>query len=266
MNIHAGVDTHGHVAQGHDAHAHDWHWSWAPAAISVGVLLLTISVQMYLVYELKLYGIIFAGVGAPLVLFGIANWMGSPGVTGPTEMHLNSLTLTLFMFSEGMIFFAMFIAYYAVRVSQGVIGAPWPPAGTPEINQVLPLISLGVMVLSSIVYHFAIRSFKEGGGGFTVLLLLAIILGGAFVGGTFYEWNHLSAEGFTPGTNAYSTPFYALTGVHAAHALVGLGAFLFIFFGNLFGRVHESFVKLAGVYWYFVTGASFFVVSQVYFW
>lgn len=258
--------THAADTHEHEAHAHDWHWSWAPAAISVGILLLTISVQMYLVYEAKLPGIIFAGAGAPLILFGIANWMGSPGVTGPTQMHLNSLTLTLFIFSEGAIFFAMFIAYYALRVNAGMEDAPWPPAGTPEINHVLPLISLGVMVLSTLFYHLAVTSFKEGGSGFTVLLLLAIILGAGFVGGTFYEWSHLSAEGFKPGTNAFSTPFYALTGVHAAHVLVGLGAFLFIFFGNMFGRVHESFVKLAGVYWYFVTGASFFVVTQVYFW
>jgi cytochrome c oxidase subunit III len=264
MAIH--TDTHGHAGPGHEAHAHEWHWSWAPAAISVGVLLLAISLQMYLVYEAKLAGIVFAGVGIPLVLFGIANWMGSPGVTGPTAMHLNSLTLTLFIFSEGMIFFAMFIAYYAMRISQGVEDQPWPPAGTPEINHVLPLVTLGLMVISSLTYHLAVKSFKEGGDGFTFLLLVSIILGAVFVGATFYEWSHLSAEGFKPGANAYSTPFYLLTGVHVAHVVVGLGAFLFIFFGNMFGRVHESFVKLAGVYWYFVTGVSFFVVTQVYFW
>ncbi|MGP0040400.1 MAG: hypothetical protein ACLPJW_06840, partial [Rhodomicrobium sp.] len=85
------VQSHTHDSAGHEAHAHEWHWSWAPAAISVGILLLTISVQMYLVYEAKMMGIIFAGVGTPLILFGIANWMASPGVTGPTQMYLNSL-------------------------------------------------------------------------------------------------------------------------------------------------------------------------------
>ena len=260
------TQSHIHESAGHEAHAHEWHWSWAPAGISVGILLLMLSAQMYLVYEAKLYGIIFAGIGTPLVLLGIANWMGSAGVTGPTQLHLNSLTLTLFILSEGLIFFAMFLAYYAVRISAGVNNEPWPPAGTPEINQTLPLISMGVMVLSALIYHLAVKSFTEGGSGFTFLLLLTIILGAAFAGSTFYEWNHLTAEGFKPGTNAFSTPFYALTGIHIAHVLVGLGAFLCIFFGNMFGKVHESFVKLAGVYWYFVTGASFFVVTQVYFW
>ncbi|MFY9642169.1 MAG: cytochrome c oxidase subunit 3 [Rhodomicrobium sp.] len=260
------VQSHLHEAAGHEAHAHEWHWSWAPAAISVGILLLCFAVSMFFVYEAKLAAIIFAGVGTPLILGGIANWMGSPGVTGPTQMYLNSLTLTLFIFSEGAIFFAMFIAYYYLRIATQVNDQPWPPAGTPEINQVTPLIALVALVASSLVYHMASKSYQEGGGGFTILLLLAIILGAVFVGGTFYEWSHLSAEGFKPGTNVYSTPFYALTGVHVAHVIVGLGAFLVILFGSLFGKVHESFVKLAGVYWYFVTLASFFVVTQVYFW
>ena len=95
------VQSHLHEAAGHEAHAHEWHWSWAPAAISVGILLLCFAVSMFFVYEAKLAAIIFAGVGTPLILGGIANWMGSPGVTGPTQMYLNSLTLTLFIFSEG---------------------------------------------------------------------------------------------------------------------------------------------------------------------
>ncbi len=261
MAIHAQVETHEH-----EAHAHDWHWSWAPAAISVGILCLAIAVAMFFVYEAKQAGFIFAGAGTPLILAGIANWMASPGVTGPTDLKLNSLTLTLFILSEGLIFFAMFIAYYFLRIGAQVADQPWPPAGTPEISQVTALISLAALVVSSLVYHMASKSYQEGGSGFTILLLLAIILGAVFVGGTVYEWRHLSAEGFTPGTNLYSTPFYALTGVHVAHVLVGLGAFLVILFGSMFGRVHELLVKLAGVYWYFVTIASFFVVTQVYFW
>ena len=41
---------------------------------------------MYFVYEAKQAGFIFAGAGAPLILAGIANWMASQGVTGPTDL------------------------------------------------------------------------------------------------------------------------------------------------------------------------------------
>ena len=254
-----------HTAEPHAHSAHHWEWSWAPAAISVGILCLSLTIPMYFVYEAKLAAIIFAGVSVPLILAGIANWMSGPGPE-PTDLKLNSLTLTLFILSEGLIFFAMFIAYYFLRISAGQEDQPWPPAGTPEINQQLAVISTGVLILSAMIYNFAEKKFESSKGAFSILLLLAIVLGSAFIGSTVYEYSHLLAEGFKPGTNAYSTPFYTLTGFHAAHILVGVGAFLVIFFGTIIGKVHPSFVRLAGVYWNFVTLLSFFVVTQVYFW
>jgi cytochrome c oxidase subunit III len=264
MAIHTDVATHGHAANGHEPHEHYWEWSWAPAAISVGALCLTLTFMMYFVYEAKLPAILFAGVGVPLMLAGIANWMGAMGVTGPTDMKLNSLTLSLFITSEVLIFFAMFAGYYMLRIEVGAADEPWPPAGTPEMNHVLPLIMTALLVIACFTYHHAEKAFEEG--GFIFWLLLTIVLGAVFLGGTAYEYNHLWTEGFKPGTNQYGTAFYALTGFHAAHILVGLLAFVIIFFGSVFGKVHPSFVKLAGVYWYFVTLLSFLVVTQVYFW
>ncbi len=263
MAIHT-AEAHAHTEHTeHAEHAHHWEWSWAPAGISVGILLLALTIPMALVYEAKLAAIVFAGIGAPLILAGIASWMSGPGPE-PTDIRLNSLTLTLFIVSEGLIFFAMFIAYYFLRISVGAENGAWPPAGTPEINQVVPLATTAMLVLAGFIYHFAEKNFKEG--PFTILLLLAIVLGAGFIAGTVYEYKNLYAENFKPGTNQYSTAFYTLTAFHAAHILVGLLAFIIIFFGSVFGKVHESFVKLAGVYWYFVTMLSFVVVTQVYFW
>ncbi len=129
MAIH--TETRGHVADTHGHAAHHWEWSWAPAAISVGILCLALTVAMYFVYEAKLAAIIFAGVSVPLILGGIANWMSGPGPE-PTDMKLNSLTLTLFMVSEALIFIGMFIAYYYTRINAGLEDLPWPPAGTPR--------------------------------------------------------------------------------------------------------------------------------------
>jgi cytochrome c oxidase subunit 3 len=95
---------------------------------------------------------------------------------------------------------------------------------------------------------------------------VSIVLGIAFVSCTGYEYTHLWSEGFKPGTNQFSTPFYSLTGFHATHVIVGLAAFLAVLLGSLFGTVHKTLVKLAGVYWHFVDVVWFFVASQVYFW
>ena len=58
------------------------------------------------------------GVSVPLIFAGIANWMSGPGPE-PTDIKLNSLTLTLFILSEAPIFFGMFIAYYFLRINAG---------------------------------------------------------------------------------------------------------------------------------------------------
>jgi len=246
------------------AHAHHWEHSWAPAAIALAAICFTLAFTMFFVYQAKLPAIVLAGVMVPLAMAGIAKWMSELGQ--PTVPALNSLGLTLFIFGEILIFLGLFASYWALRVSTGLEGAAWPPAGTPEINHVLPLIMTAILVTSSLTYHHAEAKFESGEGGFTFWLLVSIVLGAAFVSCTAYEYTHLWAEGFKPGTNQYSTPFYSLTGFHATHVIVGLCAFLAILLGTVFGKVHKTLVKMAGVYWHFVDVVWFFVASQVYFW
>ncbi len=254
------ADAHGH---GH-GQAHHWEWSWAPAAISLAALCFTLAFTAYFVYEAKLPAIVCAGLMVPLALAGIAKWMSEMGQ--PTAPALNSLGLSLFIFGEILIFLGLFASYWTLRVSTGMVDQPWPPAGTPEINKVLPLIMTVILVTSSLTYHKAEKAYEEGRGGFTFWLLLSIILGASFVGCTAYEYTHLWADGFKPGTNQYSTPFYSLTGFHATHVALGLLAFIVILFGSMFGRPHKTLVNLAGVYWHFVDVVWFFVASQIYYW
>ncbi len=253
-----------HEGAGHAAHAHHWEHSWAPAAISLAVLCFTLAFSSYFVYEAKLLAIIFAGLTVPLALAGIAKWMSEMGQ--PTVPALNSLGLSLFILGEILIFLGLFASYWTLRISTGLADEAWPPAGTPEINHVLPLIMTVILVTSSLTYHHAEKKFEEGTDGFSFWLIVSIVLGAAFVSCTAYEYTHLWSEGFKPGTNQYSTPFYSLTGFHATHVVVGLVTFSAILLGSLFGHVHKTLVKMGGVYWHFVDVVWFFVASQVYFW
>jgi cytochrome c oxidase subunit III len=252
-------------ADAHGAHAHHWEWSWAPAAIALAGFSFTLAFTLFFVYHLELPAIVAAAFLVIFTLAGIAKWMSEMGQ--PTVPALNSLGLTLFIFGEILIFLGLFAGYWFLRINTGMEGGTWPPAGTPEINHVLPLIMTAILVTSSLTYHQAEKSYEEGGkGGFFFWVLVSIILGAAFVSCTGYEYTHLWAEGFKPGTNQYSTPFYSLTGFHATHVVVGLAAFLSVFIGAIFGNPHKTLVKLTGVYWHFVDVVWFFVASQVYFW
>jgi cytochrome c oxidase subunit 3 len=81
-----------------------------------------------------------------------------------------------------------------------------------------------------------------------------------------YEWSHLIHQGFTISTNAFSTIFFSVTGLHGSHVVVGLAIFLAGLPSVLRGDVDEGFMRTAGLYWHFVDIIWFFVVSQVYYW
>lgn len=252
-----------HAAPEH--HEHHWEWSWAPMAISFGtLLLLPIAFTLKFVYQLPLGSILAAGIGTPLVLAGIARWIQEGAESHPAITNVSPVGIGVFIIGEILIFLGLFASYWTVRLEAGT---NWPPAGTPHLNLVLPLVMTAILVTSSITYHLAEHHLEHGDKpSFVRWLLASLVLGAGFLGSTAYEYTHLVEEGFLPGTNAFSSAFYSLTGFHGSHVLIGLVSFLAILIGTLLGRVHRLFVKCAGIYWHFVDIIWFFVATQVYYW
>lgn len=249
-------------------HEHHWEVSWAPLLIAVGVtLLVPMCFAAYFVYESTLLAIIFAGLGTPLILGGISLWIHE-GVTQPSVIsNVADLGIGVFISSEILIFLSLFASYWTMRIASGAAGEAWPPAGTPDISLVIPGLMTVVLVASSITYHIGEEKFEKGDNdGFKKWLAISIVLGVIFLGFTVYEYDHLIQQGFLPGTNAYSTAFYSLTGFHASHVLVGALSFVILLVAVMVGSVHGMFVKCAGIYWHFVDVIWFFVASQVYLW
>ena len=254
-------EAHGHSEAGH---AHHWEVSVAPMAISFGTMFLVAMAFMFkFVYQSPVLAVVLAGIGTPLVLFGIAKWVHEGAVQPSAISNVSPVGVGVFIIGEILIFLGLFASYWSMRLS-----APaWPPAGTPEINHVLPLIMTVILVASSLTYHHA-ENLLEGRdrNGFVLWVAISIVLGLLFLGCTAYEYNHLVHEKFLPGTNQYSAAFYSLTGFHGSHVFVGLACFVAIVLGTIYGKVHVNFVKVAGIYWHFVDVVWFFVASQVYFW
>ena len=246
-------------------HAHHWEVSWAPMAISFGTLFLVPMTFVFaLVYKMPLAAIISAGIGTPLVLAGIARWIHEGATQHSAISNVSPVGVGVFIIGEIFIFLGLFASYWQMRLGAG---QAWPPAGTPHINTVLPVVMTALLVSSSLTYHKAELLFEEGKkSSFITWVLISMVLGGAFLGCTIYEYHHLLSENFTPGTNQYSAAFYSLTGFHGSHVIVGLFSFLFIALGAMFGNIHKMLVKVAGIYWHFVDVVWFFVASQVYFW
>jgi cytochrome c oxidase subunit 3 len=261
--MHQKVSAQSHEHQ--SLQAHHWETSWAPMAISFGTLFLVpLTFALHFVYQLPFAAVVSAGIGTPLVLAGIAKWVHEGATQHSAISNVSPVGIGVFIIGEIFIFLGLFASYWLLRLSAG---NAWPPAGTPHINLVLPLVMTVILVASSMTYHHAENLLERGDkGSFISWVLISVVLGAAFLGCTIYEYTHLIEEGFLPSTNQYSAAFFSLTGFHGSHVLVGLVSFLAIAIGSLFGNVHKMFVKVAGIYWHFVDVIWFFVASQVYFW
>ena len=248
-----------HHAEQHE-HGDHWDYSVPPFLISFGILFLVLAFGFQFVYHNPLAAIISLGIGVLLIVGGVTGWVRE--AMGHGE-GLSYGAMGWFIVAEAMIFVTFFVSYWFMHLT-----APeWPPAGTPAMPRLLPLVMTAVLVASSITIHHGEALLHKGDkAGFKSWLIVTILLGATFLGMSGYEWNHLIHEGFTSATNIYGTVFFSITGFHGSHVIVGLCIFLAALFPALKGNVDSGYVKTAGLYWHFVDIIWFFVVSQVYYW
>ena len=258
MSVHA--DSHAH----HEGHAHHWEVSAAPLVISVGLLLtIPLGFASFFVYENTTLGLIFAGLGVLTILYGVGIWVYEALTIKNLVEGAAAIGFPLFIVSELFMFAALFAGYWATRL----FATSWPPAGTPAMETTKPLIMLALMVISSVALFSASKKHEAGDlAGFRSGVLLTIVLGVVFLAMTVMEYSHLISIGFIPGSNIFSSAYYAITGFHAVLVLIGVVRFLFMFVHALAGRTNQTFILRGSIFWYFLTVASIFVVTQVYFW
>ncbi len=158
--------------------------------------------------------------------------------------------LIVFLISEGMLFFGLFAAYLTFRS----VAPSWPPAGTPELELLLPGINTIILVSSSFVIHQADHAIKENKvKAAQVWFLITFIMGAIFIAGQIYEYQHLE---FGLTTNLFASTFYVLTGFHGLHVIIGLSLIGTVLVRSLKSGHYSSTshfgIEAASVYWHFV--------------
>lgn len=245
-------------------HAHHWETSSAPIAVVFGIFfLLPCGFSSLFVYDNVLLAAGFAGVGVPLLLYGVARWVSEGMSQKPLVEGLAAIGMPLFIVSEIFIFLALFAGYWLLRLN----AETWPPAGSPDMPVGLPLLMTVLLISSSVTAHHAEEHLDHGNlAGVRKSLVLTLVLGVAFLSCTTFEYHHLFSEGFLPKTNIFSSVFFAVTGFHASHVALGLCAFVAVLLPALAGKANVTFLKCVSIYWHFVDVVWLFVVSQIYFW
>ena len=183
----------------------------------------------------------------------------APGHGGPppgygTIGHLDRVMVGLIvaLASEVMLFGAFFTAFFYVRYTNYPVYPPEPfemPVDSTGINT-------AILVSSSFTMHWALVSIKRGNRrGLVLGLLFTLIMGLTFLGLQIREYAILHGEGFTPEHGAFASVFFALTGLHGIHVLVGailLATALVRSLRGHYSPAKHMGVELSGIYWHFV--------------
>ena len=182
----------------------------------------------------------------------------------------------VFLATEIMFFGGMFMGYILYR-------SLYPAAFANASNRLdvwLGGVNTAVLICSSFTMASAVHSAAAGRSRALVsCLLLTLGLGVVFLGIKFSEYYVKFVEHLVPGSSfvydaRFARPaeiffsfYFAMTGMHALHMIIGIGLLTYLVVKSLRGRFSPSYhtpVELIGLYWHFVDIVWIFLFPLLY--
>lgn len=191
-----------------------------------------------------------------------------------------SLGMWVFLVTEVLFFGGMFMTYTLNRSTYpDVFGE-----ASRSINLTLGAVNTVVLIGSSLTMAMAVWAAQVGKTRLVTFFLIAtLILGTVFLGIKGVEYHEKFVEhhvpgldfnfelGASPATNAHAQLFFslyfAMTGLHALHMIIGAGLLLWLIKESLRGRFTASYntpVENVGLYWHFVDIVWIFLFPLLY--
>ena len=214
------------------------------------------------------------------------------------QREAGTLGMWIFLVTEIMFFGGMFLAYTLYR-------STYPDAFASASNHLditLGAVNTGVLILSSFTMAMAVYFTQVGKQRPQILcLMLTLVLGLTFLGIKAVEYHdkytdhlipgHLiPGNPFGPAVQAHGEPpdhhklhllgsaslpqvemfywiYFAMTGMHALHMIIGAGLLTFLLIYSIKGRFdpeYHSPVEVIGLYWHFVDIVWIFLFPLLY--
>jgi cytochrome c oxidase subunit 3 len=195
----------------------------------------------------------------------------------PGQQHeAATLGMWLFLATEVLFFGGLFAAYMIYRV--------WYPetfgAASRTLDIRLGAVNTLVLITSSLTMAFAVRAAATGKRRQLMgLLAVTMVLGAAFLGIKGVEYYQKFAEHHVPGmgfrfegpaperATLFFSLYFAMTGLHAAHMIIGLGVLAVMFVmaaRRRFSVAWHTPVEMSGLYWHFVDIIWIFLFPLLY--
>jgi cytochrome c oxidase subunit 3 len=198
--------------------------------------------------------------------------------TAEQQKDASTLAMWIFLITEVMFFGGMFAAYTIYRSAHPTVFA----IASSSLNVTIGAINTCVLLLSSFTMVMAVRAGQLGKRNLIIFfLILTLIFGCIFLGVKAYEWNEKYVEHHMPGQVAFHLDgtteqgpakiffslYFAMTGLHALHMVVGVGILLFLVFETRKGRYSPEYytpLDVSGLYWHFVDIIWIFLFPLLY--
>jgi len=192
------------------------------------------------------------------------------------QYSASSLGMWLFLVQEIMFFSGLFLTYAAYRYAHPAAFAH----ASHHLDVVLGTINTTVLIGSSLTMALAVHSAQMGQQRNLVLFLsLTLVLGSVFLGIKSVEYGHKFEEGLIPGAGflpkdpdaaeqqLFFSLYFAMTGMHALHMIIGAGALIYLIVRSLGGHYTKAYhtpIEMFGLYWHFVDIVWIFLFPLLY--
>lgn len=186
-----------------------------------------------------------------------------------------ALGMWAFLVTEVMFFGGMFTAYAVYRWRYA---AAWKE-GSATLDVWLGGLNTAILIGSSLTVVLAIACAQRGNSrGIVRWLLATIALGLAFLVVKGFEYSHKIHDHLVPGrhftnrfeheeTELFFGLYFAMTGMHAVHMILGIGLFLVLVGKARRGRFtpeNHTWLESCGLYWHFVDIVWIFLFPLLY--
>ena len=213
------------------------------------------------------------------------------------QFDATNFAMWLFLLTEVMFFGGLFTAYLIMRNWY----YPAFVEGSHQLSIFWGTANTAVLILSSFTMAMSVWAAQmRRKGALLVFIVLTILLGTVFLGIKGIEWHEKWEKHHVPGlryseasflnpqsdpevykeyhdkplapdmaakTQQYFFLYFAMTGMHALHMVIGVGILVFLLFrarAGAYTNGHYTFVENFGLYWHFVDIIWIFLFPLLY--
>jgi cytochrome c oxidase subunit 3 len=197
------------------------------------------------------------------------------------QREAGSLGMWLFLVTEIMFFGGLFTGYIIYRSQHPEAFA----IASSTLDWKLGALNTVVLIVSSLTMALAVYFAQMGSRRMQIVfLVVTMLLGAVFLvvkgfeyadkfehhhfPGLNFQWNEAVPAGVsTHHIQMFYWIYFAMTGLHALHMIIGIGAMLFLIFYAYRGRYTPEYhapIELTGLYWHFVDIVWIFLFPLLY--